>query len=219
MKARVIRREQKQREIRAAKTGNARQAIGTIQPGCELYILTYGQFSLIDVLITLLEQTGPADVTLSTWTAASADLTTASRLMESAQIRSLRFVVDRSFLTRQPEYCAQMRRLFGDDCIRTMRSHAKFIAIRNDEWSIAVRTSMNLNENPRLENVEISDDTALCRFLESVADDLFREQQAGLFDGELPTLSSLADVGGTTVTASHMSTSGLIAPRTGPRTL
>lgn len=189
MKAKAISREAKKREIRAAKTGNARQAIGPIAPGMELYVLTYGQFSLIDTLITLVEQTGPADVTLSTWTAGSADLTTAARLMEHGAIRSLRFVVDRSFLTRQPDYCAQMRRLFGDNCIRTTRSHCKFITVRNDEWALAVRTSMNLNENPRLENLEVSDDPALCAFLEAVADELFEDQEDGLFNSELPRVS------------------------------
>ena len=70
MKARTFSCEQQHREIRAAKTGSARQAIGQLARGMELYILTYGQFSLIDALIAIVEQTGPADVTLSTWTAA-----------------------------------------------------------------------------------------------------------------------------------------------------
>lgn len=103
-------------------------------------------------------------------------------------------IVDRSFLTRQPGYCAQMRRLFGDECIRTMRSHAKFAVIRNDRWTIAVRTSMNLNTNPRLEQMEISDDPGLADFLTAVADDLWAEQAPGVFDGELPLLASIPSV-------------------------
>ena len=152
--AKTIKRTPRKRSVRAARTGNARDAIGTLEPGCEIYCLTYGQFSLIDALVALLEQTGPADVVLATWTAAQADLRRAATLMQqdSGQIRSLRMIVDRSFLTRQPEYCATMRELFGDAAIRTARSHAKFMAIRNDRWNLAVRTSMNLNENPRLEN-------------------------------------------------------------------
>lgn len=194
-KARTHRRESPaNRQIRTAKLGNARDAIGTLTPGCEILCLTYGQFSLIDALVAILEQTGPADVTLSTWTAADADLTTAARLMEAASITTMRMVVDRSFLTRQPDYCARMRELFGDDCIRTMRSHAKWAVIRNAEWSIAIRTSMNLNTNPRLETIEISDDPSLADFLGAVADDLFTEQAPGEFSGELPGLESVANV-------------------------
>lgn len=192
--ARSHRRTIESRDIRAAKKGNAREAIGTLEHGCEIYVLTYGQFSLMDALVAILEQTGPAEVVVSSWTAGSADLTRSARLLESAAITDLRFVVDRSFLTRQPEYCAKMRRLFGDNCIRTTRSHCKFATIQNDAWQIAVRTSMNLNENPRLENLEISDDPALCEFMRRVADDLFREQEPGVFDGELPELASVKNV-------------------------
>jgi len=49
-KAHTHRRTVEDREIRAAKKGNARDAIGTLTPGCDIYILTYGQFSLMDVL-------------------------------------------------------------------------------------------------------------------------------------------------------------------------
>lgn len=194
MTARAHHRPPVRRVIRTAKEGSARDAIGALTPGCEILVLTYGQFSLIDGIVALLRQTGPADVILSTWTAGDTDLTTAAALLESSEIRSLRMIVDRSFLTRQPGYCAKMRQLFGDECIRTMRSHAKFAVIRNEQWTLAVRTSMNLNTNPRLEQMEISDDPGLANFLTTVADDLWIEQAPGSFDGELPLLASIPSV-------------------------
>ena len=197
--ARTHRSGARERDVRLAKRSNAAAAIGTLTARCEIYVLTFGQFSLIDALHHLLTQTGPADVTLSTWTASGADLTRAKALTEQAAIRSIRVLVDRSFLTRQPDYCTTLRRLFGDACIRTARSHAKFATIRNDAWQLAVRTSMNLNENPRLENIEISDDPALCGFLESVVSDVFAEQPSGEFAGEFPDLASLPDVPSPTI--------------------
>lgn len=193
MEAKTYRSKRRRRVIRAVKTATAAQAIGTLQPGCEIFTLTYGQFSLIDALCAILQQTGPANVTLCTWTAADVDLRRAARLLQSAEILSMRFVVDRSFLTRQPKYCQTMRDLFGDDCIRTARSHAKWMIISNDKWKLAIRTSMNMNSNPRLETIEISDDPGLCKFFLAVADDLFSEQQAGIFNGELPELKSVLD--------------------------
>lgn len=184
----------RKRRIHAAKVGPARDAIGTLESGCEIFIFTYGQFSLIDALCAIIEQTGPADVTLATWTAADVDLSRAEALLAGAKITSMRYIVDRSFLTRMPHYCAAMRRLFGDECIRTTRSHAKWAVIRNERWNLAVRTSMNLNHNPRLENLEISDDPALADFLASVADDLFAEQAPNIFDGELPELENVPNV-------------------------
>lgn len=183
----------RRRIVRACKTGTATEAIGTLTPGCEIFTLTYGQFSLIDALCAILEQTGPAHVTVATWSAAEADLRRAERLLSTAKISSMRYIVDRSFATRQPEYCQAMRTLFGDDCIRTARAHSKWATITNDRWTLAIRTSMNLNHNPRLENIEISDDPELHDFLKTAADDLFTEQQPGSFNAELPKMESLED--------------------------
>lgn len=67
-KAKTYRAEPRTRVIRASKVGTAREAIGEITPGCNIFVFTYGQFSLIDALCELLRQAGPSHVTLSTWT-------------------------------------------------------------------------------------------------------------------------------------------------------
>ena len=164
-----------------SKITNARDALADFGRGKETYCLTFGQFSLMDAVEAILEKTGPADVALSTWTAPAADLSRSSESLRSGRFRSMRMVVDCSFGQRQPGYLAQVRRLFGDDAIRSTRTHAKFVVITNDEWSVAVRTSMNLNENPRLESIEVSDDPALAGFLLDVVDDLFAEEAPGDF--------------------------------------
>lgn len=135
-----------------------------------------GKFSLIDVIEHVLEATGPADVVVSTWTAANSDIGFARRLFDDGRITSLRFLVDYSFLVRQPAYAAGLRAAFGDDAIRVTKNHAKFVIVRNKTWNVAIRTSMNLNECRRLENVEISDDKRLCEFLEEVMETIFAGQ-------------------------------------------
>lgn len=127
------------RELRIAKQAQAKEAIGPIRPGQDVFVLTFGQFSLIDVLIHVLDEIGPASVDISTWTAAHADVQRAADLMTAAAITKLRFVVDRSFETRQPEYCAHMRLLFGEDCIRATRTHCKFIVVRNERANVVIR--------------------------------------------------------------------------------
>jgi len=150
----------KKRVRRFRKNGydDAAASIGKVEPGCEIFGFTKGQFSFIDVIEYLLTQTGAADVSLSTWTAADADLKTAYNLLQNGRIRSIRFLVDWSFASRKPEYCAALVEQFGEDSFRVSRTHAKYCVIRNDQWNITVRTSMNLNMNPRFENFEISDD-------------------------------------------------------------
>ena len=179
--AKSVTRKSPARRPRVSKVTNARDALADFGRGLETYCLTFGQFSLMDAVEAVLEKTGPAEVALSTWTAGAADLSRSAESLRNGNIRSLRFVVDCSFGQRQPGYLAQVRELFGDECVRSTRTHAKFVVITNDEWSVAIRTSMNLNENPRLENIEVSDDPALAGFLLRVVDEIFSEESAGDF--------------------------------------
>ena len=181
------------RNVRMSRHNSAREAIGEIEKGTDTFILTYGQFSLIDALCAILAQTGPADVTISTWTAANAHLQRSAELLESAAIRSFRMIVDRSFESRQPEYAHHMRQLFGAESVRAIRTHAKFMLIRNEDWNVVVRTSMNLNENPRLENIEISEDPALAEFFQAVADDVFAEVKPGENASDIPGLHGVQE--------------------------
>lgn len=183
------------RRPRVSKVTNARDALADFGRGRETYCLTFGQFSLMDAVEAVLDKTGPAHVAISTWTAGGADLSRSAEHLRDERILSLRLVVDCSFGQRQPGYLALCRDLFGDDAIRTTRTHAKFVVITNDEWSVAVRTSMNLNENPRLESIEVSDDPALAGFLLSVVDDLWLEESPGDFRTKSrPNLPGLAGV-------------------------
>ena len=167
------------REIRECLCGNARQAIGTITPGCEIFGFTKGQFSLMDVIIALLHQTGPAHIDLSTWTAGNADIRHCYSFVETGNITSTRWVVDRSFPTRQPEYFDALVKRFGAKSIRVTNTHAKFCTIQNDEWSLCVRTSMNLNKNPRFENFEISDDPNMAAYFTAIVDEVFERSDCG----------------------------------------
>ena len=181
------------RQCRVAKVSTAAEAIGTIKPGTDTFILTYGQFSLVDALVAILDQTGPADVSISTWTAADAHLERSAALLESASIRSFRMIVDRSFETRQPKYCHHMRQLFGPESIRAIRTHAKFMLVRSDTHDVVVRTSMNLNENPRLENLEVSEGTAFAEFFQRIVDEVFATVPEGENMSSLPSLDDLRE--------------------------
>lgn len=194
-KARSVTRRVPERRPRLSKVTNARDALADFDRGMETYCLTFGQFSLMDAIEAVLDKTGPADVALATWTAAAADLTRSAEHLRDERIRSLRFVVDCSFGQRQPGYLVVLRELFGDDCIRSTRTHAKFAVIRNEEWSVAIRTSMNLNENPRLESIEVSDDRVLADFLWTVVDEIFSEEVAGDFRTKSrPSLAGMVSV-------------------------
>lgn len=167
------------REIKKLyRVKTATEAIGTLFPGCAIFGITKGQFSLIELIAAVLAQTGPADLFISTWTAAGSDLTDANALLESGLIRRLRFLVDHTFQRRKPAFAAKIRELFGPESVRVTRNHAKFILVENDQWNIVVKTSMNLNFNPRLEDFDIQDDPRLAGFLRGLMDEIFKKRKA-----------------------------------------
>ena len=166
----------KNREKRHLMQGEeARHSVGELYSGCEIFGLTKGQFSSINLIEECLNQTGSADVTIATWTTAHAEIKKAEAFLHNGLIRSLRFLVDRSFPNRQPEYCRSLIETFGEDSIRATRTHAKFITIRNEEWDLVIRSSMNLNENRRIEIFEISDDKGMAEYLDGIVDMLYTD--------------------------------------------
>ena len=190
---------------RTLTVANAAAALGPIERGMELYALAKGDYSLIDIIEHCLDATGPADVTISTWTAAGADLEFAMGFVLDGRVRAARWLVDFSFPQRQPAYFALLVDRFGAEAVRATANHAKFVTIRNDEWNLVLRTSMNLNLNRRLENVEISDDGEMADYLGAVVDELFAastgeecvaarpSRNRGLIDG-LGRVSDAAEV-------------------------
>jgi hypothetical protein len=150
--------------------------------GTSVYGLTKGQFSLTDLIRAILQKTGPASLWISTWTAAGTDVSTMSELMHSGEIVSCRWLVDTSFVRRCPSLVATIRDRFGRDSMRVTRTHAKFTVIENREWKVALRSSMNLNQNPRLESFEVGHDPALARFLITAMHDVWERQPRSLQD-------------------------------------
>ncbi len=162
---------------------SAAEAIaGLERDGTELVGLTRGQFSLADLLVAVLDKTGPAALSISTWTAASASVQSMLDLLQTGRITSCRWLVDVTFVRRVPQLVAQIRKEFGDDAIRVTRTHAKFATVTNENWQVAIRSSMNLNQNPRLESYEIGHDPELCAWLEGVMADIWRNQPRQLAD-------------------------------------
>ena len=161
----------------------AREAVaGLDRDGSEIYGLTRGQFSLTDMIEAIIDITGPAALTCSTWTAAQTDVGRMLQLLGSGRISSARWLVDATFIRRAPALVAEIRRQFGDDALRVTKTHAKFVILTNNEWQVALRSSMNLNQNPRLESFEVGHDPALCAFLSGVADQIWQRQPRQLAD-------------------------------------
>ncbi len=156
--------------------------------------LTFGQFSLLDLIEATLEITGPADVTISTWSAGFYDVDAAQRFAALGLIRSIRWVMD-AHEKRGQAMPVGVANLFGQDSIRVFRTHAKFVVLRNAEWDVLITTSMNLNLNPRCEQFEMTDDAERAALFSDFVDELFRGVPEGVLDDRsLPEMALPEDL-------------------------
>lgn len=166
----------------ALRAKTAREAVGDIYPGCDIYGLTKGQFDLRYLLLEVIKQTGPVALTISTWTAAAGDVEEVARWRNEGLITSVRWVMDYSFQRREPKESLAIREAFGIDSLRVTKNHAKFYTMVNDRWNIAVRTSANLNMNPRCEDFNVVDDPRVVAFLLEFVDAIFNAQRSSDID-------------------------------------
>ena len=142
-------------------------AFAGLQDGAALHGLTDGSWSFSDALTAIFELTGPADIR------------SAHRLLTEERVRSLRFLVDRSFQTRQPTYCRILRQRFGDDAIRVWNAHTKFAVVSGDQSAALYLTSANLNQNRRVENFSLFVGGDLPAEYLALVEDVFTRQGAG----------------------------------------
>ena len=164
-----MRRKPVRRRFVASAVDQAAAMLGVIEPGDEITGITNGQFSLVDIIEHILNQTGPASVIVSTWTMGIYDQQRAAAFCANGQIRDIRWLVDPSMFGRRPELAATLIRAFGAEPFRAVNTHAKFAVIRGASLQVCIRSSMNLNPNKRLENFDISADPAMCEWFDGIA--------------------------------------------------
>ncbi|HOO50636.1 MAG TPA: hypothetical protein PLK94_05025 [Alphaproteobacteria bacterium] len=168
------------RTLKKSPFQSAKESIGELTRNSRLTGVTKGQFSLLDLIRAIAEQTGPAALTVSTWSTGIRDTENLGLLINKGLFTSVSLCLDRSFAGRQPQYLESVVKTWGWDNIRMTRNHAKFFLLRNDSWNICCRSSMNLNRNPRLEQYDIDDSLELCEFFQGIIDEIFEKMPPGL---------------------------------------
>lgn len=163
------------RQGRISMAGVAAKSIEGFGKGVDMSGLTYGQFSLIDLIQATLDITGPADVTIATWSSGFYDIEAAKNFADDGRIRRIRFVMDSGRQKKGQAGVTDIADLFGEESIITVRTHAKFVIIENEDWDVLITSSMNLNRNIRTEQFDMTDDPARCRMFKAFVDSAFDE--------------------------------------------
>ena len=126
------------------------EGLGQILQGQEKHFYSKGAFNLVQLVLYLLKQTGPAHVFLSSYSIASDSLAAMKRREEAGEILSIRFLIDNRVRTISPKPFDYLATAF-EGKYRCCALHAKIALIWNSEWQVAVVTSMNATHNPKLE--------------------------------------------------------------------
>lgn len=142
-------------EIGKFATKDAEKTVKDLEKNAHIIGMTFGMFSLIDIIHCVLKKTGPARVVTATWSAGIKDVHQVKWMVDTNLITDFKLLTDQSYKNRQRKYAASIEDLFGIENIRTSRIHAKFTLIQNNGWKVSIISSMNLNANKTCELFEI----------------------------------------------------------------
>jgi hypothetical protein len=151
---------------------SAALTIGPISRDMSLFAVTRGQFSMIDCIFHVLKEVGPAAISVWTWTIADYEVEAMAGLMAREAITAGRLVIDQSADRRNGVIIEQWRQRFGDHAVRICKNHAKMARVWNDGFRLLLRGSMNLNWNPRFEQLDITEGGADFDLVERIESEL-----------------------------------------------
>ena len=114
--------------------------LGQIKAGMEKHFYSKGAFNLVQLVLYLLKQTGPAHVFLSSYSIAEDSLAALKRREESGELLSIRFLIDNRVRSISPKPFGYLAEAFHGK-YRCCALHAKVALLWNSEWHIAVVTS------------------------------------------------------------------------------
>jgi len=181
----------KKAELGVFDTKNSDLAIASFEKNCRILGLTRGQFSLIDLIYSVLKKTGKAHIITTTWSAGIKDVHQVDWMKNNDLIYTFKLITDHSYANRQKKYAASIVDLFGAENIRTSEIHAKFTLIHNDDFKVCIRTSMNLNANKTCENFEIDEDEEIFNFYLNFVEHTFGDMPKGFTESSFKVNKSL----------------------------
>jgi hypothetical protein len=181
----------KKAELGVFDTKNSDLAIASFGKNCRILGLTRGQFSLIDLIYSVLKKTGKAHIITTTWSAGIKDVHQVDWMKNNDLIYTFKLITDHSYANRQKKYAASIVDLFGVENIRTSEIHAKFTLIHNDDFKVCIRTSMNLNANKTCENFEIDEDEEIFNFYLNFVEHTFGDMPKGFTESSFKVNKSL----------------------------
>lgn len=136
------------REFQGKVFDALKKHIGIIPNDKALHFVTFGRWSMHDLIFYVLKQTGPAHVKIASWSVAEKAVRTFVSKVESGEILSCEWLLDPRVKVRNPKPLQMIQANFVH---RFAACHAKVTTIENENWNISIVASANLTNNPRIE--------------------------------------------------------------------
>lgn len=152
----------KEKAVLGTRYDTCANVIGHIDKDCAMHYVSMGEWSMHDLTIHLLQQTGPAKVTIATWSISPVGCQHLMNACEEGLITELYGLFDWRIKVRNPE--AHQLARFNMNDIRLFNCHAKTTIIQNEEWNISIVGSANYTGNPRVECGVITESKEIATF-------------------------------------------------------
>jgi len=125
---------------------------------------------MIDAVLACLDQSGPAEISLWTWTVAEYEIECLERLRIDKRLTGGTLIIDGGARNKNAGLIRQWKSTFGPESVRYVINHSKMATILSKDFKLLLRGSMNLNFNPRFEQFDLTEggaDFDLVKRLES----------------------------------------------------
>lgn len=154
----------------SAETSLMTKHLGAIVPGQDKHFWSFGNFNMMRLIFWVLDQIGPADIIMSTYSISPKTITGVLNRREKGTIRNIRFLVDNRVRSLSPKPFDMLVASFDYRCISI---HAKVACVWNDNWNITIVSSQNATDNPKMERGTIYTGLDIFNFDKKVLEDAF----------------------------------------------
>lgn len=120
-----------------------------------------GKWSMIHLLLRILQATGPAEIWATTWSANEDSIRSLIDLHQSGYFTRLNFLFDFRVRKYRPAAYFLAKNHFNS---RIASCHAKVTVISNEIWNIAIIGSPNYTRNDRIEAAVIFENKEIADF-------------------------------------------------------
>jgi hypothetical protein len=143
-----------------------------VEHGMAVFMVTRGQWSMIDLVLYLVAAIEAPWVSIWTWAIADYEVEAIGGLLANGRITGARLIVDYSASHRNQNILADWQGRFGGESVRVCKNHAKLARVWNADWRFLARGSMNLNYNPRFEQADVTEGGPDYELVQSIEDEM-----------------------------------------------